>query len=163
MWVAVLVLSILVGIAVIVAGGALMVQSRSTPPSKPAIPAAQAETDAEGRKRIVERAVYLALELARVDGAIAEAEMSAIEDHLAKNIVDMDRGEAEAIVHQVLRATIRQTEASFAIREILELADDPHRKFVVEMLRSVALADGDINEAERHFAVPIAEKLGLEF
>lgn len=166
MSVAIVVLSIVVGIAVVVAGGALMMRSREVvepEPPPPELPEPVVQTDEAGRKRIVERAVYLALELARVDGAIADTEMQAIEDHLARNIVDMDSRQAEMVVRQILRATIRQTEASFAVQEILELADDEHRKFVVELLAFVAAADGTVNDAERAFAEPIAHKLGLVF
>ena len=164
---AIVVVSIVVGIAVVVAGGALMVRSRaaidSSAVAESDIPDGPDETDALGRKKIVERAVYLALELARVDGAITDTEMKAIEDHLSENIVDVDAAAAELIVNRILRSTIRAGEWNDAVNEILIFADTPHRKFVVELLERVAFADGGVNESERSYATPIAERLGLQF
>jgi len=120
-------------------------------------------TDAAGRARVVELAVYLALELSRVAGSLTAAEIKAIEDHLTDRIVDMDREAAEHVVRRVLRATIGIAQDSDALTELVRLADHTHRAFVIELLAAVAVSDGDINADERSFAEPIAAKLGVPF
>ena len=58
-----------------------------------------------GREIVVERWLFLALELCRVDGAIEEREIGAIENALTDPVIGKDRQAAERTVHGALRAT----------------------------------------------------------
>jgi len=118
-------------------------------------------TDGPGRKRVVEIAVSMAVELCRHDGSILDTEIVAIEDYLTDYIVDMERDVAEAMVRRALRATIDQNRHAHALTELVAIADAPHRAFVVELLVAVARADGELNAAERAFVAPVASRLGI--
>jgi uncharacterized tellurite resistance protein B-like protein len=127
------------------------------------VPRDRPTPSADERDRIIDLSVYLALELSRVDGAIVDSEIKAIEDQLMAGLGDRTRAEAEEIVRRVLKRTISLAQDSGAVDEISRLADLAHRTFLVEMLAAVASADGDVNDDERTFAEPIASRLGVPF
>jgi len=131
--------------------------------SEPPVPMDLPTPSEADRERIVDLCVYLALELSRVDGAIVDSEIKAIEDQLMRGLDDRTREEAEEIVRRVLKRTISVDQDSGAVDEISRLADLAHRRFLVEMLTAVAMADGEVNVDERTFAEPIASRLGVPF
>ena len=124
-------------------------------------PAQVEQTDNHGRQRIIDRWIYLALELARVDGAIGEAEIAAIEGALARGVVGMPADEAQRQVHNALRATIRQAQIGAALDEIVRHADGEYRKWVMDELDAVAAADEAVNRDEEVFLDRVRRELGL--
>lgn len=155
-----LVLMVLLGGVVAAAGVWIMRSTRGTAPEPLARPQPIAHTDAHGQARIVERYVYLALELARVDGAIVDTEIAAIETSMGEPPVEVVREDAARRVHNALRATIRQPQVGAALQEIARHADTPHRQWVLRALEAVARADGTINREEDLFLDRVRQELG---
>lgn len=155
-----LVVVIVLGLAAATAGYRLM---RSSGGGKARLerPPIVEHTDAHGRLRIIDRWVYLALELCRVDGAIDETEIAAVEKSLTDAVIGLHPEEATKLVDQALRATIRQSQVGSAIEEIGKHADAVHRAWVVEGLQAVALADSQLNREEELFLTRVRQELGL--
>jgi uncharacterized membrane protein YebE (DUF533 family) len=118
------------------------------------------KTDARGRELIIERWMYLALELCRVDGAIDETEIAAIERSLHDPVIGMDPKPAAQAVHNALRATIGEASLTIALDEISQYADEEYRDFVVRTLEAIASADGTVNLDERLFLDRVRQRLG---
>lgn len=143
-------LALVVVVGVLLAGvGYWLVQSSGAGADER--PPIVAQTDAHGRSRIIDRYVYLALELCRIDGAIDETEIAAIEAGLTEGLVGMPREDASRMVHQALRATIRQAQVATALEEVAKHADREHRDWVLAKLTAIADADGTVNPEEKRF------------
>ncbi|NCG21666.1 MAG: hypothetical protein GWP91_21840 [Rhodobacterales bacterium] len=156
---AIMLVLLLSGLSLAAFGLYLRQQNRTGQP--PEIrPARVSRTDPHGQHRIIERTVFLALELARVDGSIAEEEILAIEEGLSGGVVSMAPDEAERMVHNVLRTTIRQAQLPEVLAEIAHHADTEHRDWVVRLLDSVAASDGRVNPDESAFMSHVYAELG---
>lgn len=156
------VLMIVVAIGIGAAGlGVLLMRSAGGTKEPLVRPPEVEQTDPHGRQRIIDRWVYLALELSRVDGAIGETEIAAIEKALVEGAASVPQEEAQRIVHQALRATIRQAQIGAALDEIGKHADATYRRWVMDELLAVAAADGEINRDEELFLDRVRSELGL--
>ena len=155
-----LILAVIGGLAVAAVGAWLLRRSRE-PLALPERPARVEQTSAHGKQLIIERWIFLALELCRVDGAIDETEIVALEHALQDPTIGLAPEEAAQTVHNALRATIREASIVIAADEIAREADDAHRDWVVRALESVAAADGRVNRDEKVFLQRVKQALGV--
>lgn len=147
--------------AALTAAGAVLL-SRRRRPSRPAVPVivvGPITTDPGTRAQILERAVFLSLELARVDGAVGAEELATIEQFLKTHLGPNSEKPSE-IVSRVLRGTVYDEALAANVNEIRRLADDPHRELVLKMLHEVAVSDGPLVEAETAFLARARSRLG---
>jgi len=154
-----LVLAIVGGLLMAAVGFLLFGWSRQRV-DMPARPPQVEKTSRHGRELIIERWIFLALELSRADGAIHETEIGAIERSLCDPVIGMSPSEAADTVHKALRATIREASIVIAADEIAREADAEHRDFVLRSLGEIAAADGATNRDEKVFLQRVAQALG---
>ena len=157
----ILLTGLVVGGLAVAAFGLWLMRNAESQNVKPLVrPVVVDKTDARGRDLVIDRWIFLALELCRVDGAIDESEIAAIERNLGDSVIGLDPDAAAAAVHRALRATIREANMAIALGEIAVHADREHRAFVVRTLKDIASADGKISRDEQLFLDQVQQELG---
>ena len=114
------------------------------------------------RGPILTQAVVLAVEMARADGQVDGTETEAIRAFILNNVTSADSRFAEMVVSAGLECTRQETTIEAAIDTIRAFGSSEQQMLIVELLVSVAQADGLIHPGEKEFIARVGVGLGID-
>jgi tellurite resistance protein len=114
------------------------------------------------RDEVVSKAVLLAVEMARVDGFIAPAEMDAIRDFIVENVKRADDAFAARMMRKGVEEPAGNAGVDAAVHRVAEIDDSELTGLLLDLLVYVAEADGHVCAEERAFLRRVAEGVGLK-